>query len=113
MPPIPAKPIPTLASARLLGRERQFAGTLASDHAFSDSVANSLVMQDEAMDTKELDSLIAIVYWGTGRSVENACWLLEKAEVPTPSGRKKWYRDEVAKAVIRHKQRKSDELESF
>lgn len=58
-----------------------------------------------------LDDIATCVFRDKGRNLENACWLLNKARIPTPSGRKEWQRQEVAVAVVRHEQRERDHLE--
>ena len=65
------------------------------------------------MDTEHLDNLVAIAYWGLGRSLSQTVYLLKGAMVPTPSGGKGWQQKDVALALKRHEQRKSNELESF
>lgn len=74
--------IPALASAKLLGGERQFADTLVGSRGFSDSAIFPPLMQDETMDTEHLDNLVAIVYRGLGRSLSQAVYLLKEAKVP-------------------------------
>ena len=63
------------------------------------------------MANKHLDDVVACVYRDKGRDLVDARWLLNKAEIPTPSGRKVWHTQEVAEAVLRHDQRVQDQME--
>ncbi|WP_419927298.1 hypothetical protein [Candidatus Poriferisocius sp.] len=63
------------------------------------------------MAKKHLDDVAASVYLDKGRDVADTRWLLNKARISTPSGRKKRQSREVAEAVLRHDQRERDRLE--
>lgn len=60
---------------------------------------------------EHLDAVAACVYRDKGRSLPDTCWLLNKAEVENPNGRRDWLSGNVAASVLRYQQRERDKLE--
>ncbi len=60
---------------------------------------------------EHLDAIAACVYREKGRSLRDTCWLLNKAGVENPNGRKDWLSEHVAASVLRDEQRERDKSE--